>query len=303
MSDSVGKEIKISHLAYLLFFATVLSRIIKTPVYRPVVLMHGIVASSLDMNDIADWLRTSLPGIYILSMEIGNGVDDSFMWRLDKQVDYFCTKIQNDIRLHQGFNMLGFSQGSLIVRGAVERCSLPVYNLITLSGLHQGIFGIPYLLKLPVRFRELITKYAYGKVIQDHISVANYWRDPMQLNRYKSDCHFLPDINNEREIRNETYRINMLKLNAFVMTYSDLDEVVTPRESGWFRGYVSQTLKVETWNDSRQFTEDLIGMRTLWEQGKLYTFISHTRHQDTPHAPNREFFMSNILVFFNNTLS
>jgi hypothetical protein len=57
--------------------------------------------------------------------------------------------------------MLGYSQGSLIVRGAVERCSLPVFNLITLSGIHQGIFGIPYLTFIPEEYRVLITKYVY----------------------------------------------------------------------------------------------------------------------------------------------
>jgi palmitoyl-protein thioesterase len=300
--QKLEEQIKISHFTFLLFIATVLSRSIQTVIYRPVVLMHGIAASSSDLNELASWLRISFSGIYVVSIEIGNGFDDSFLWPLDKQVEYFCNTIRQDIYLQRGFNMLGFSQGSLIIRGAVERCSLPVYNLITLSGLHQGIFGIPYLLKLPVQFRELITKYAYEKPIQNRISAANYWRDPTQLNTYISHCHFLPDINNEGETRNETYRTNMLKLNAFVMTYSDIDEVVTPKESGWFMGYASQSLQIETWNHSRQFTEDLIGMRTLWEREKLYTFISHTRHQDTPHAPNREFFMKNILLFFNNTL-
>ncbi len=291
-----------SRLTFLLFVATVLSRSMQAVNYRAVVLMHGIVAAASDMNELAGWLETSFPGIYVVSIEIGNGVEDSFLWPLDKQVEHFCRTIHNDTHLQQGFNMLGFSQGSLITRAAIERCSLPVYNLITLNGLHQGVFGIPYLLKLPAQFRELITKYAYEKSIQDRISAANCWRDPFQLDHYISHCHFLPDINNEHETRNETYRNNMLKLNAFVMTYSDIDEVVTPRESGWFMGYVNQSLKIDTWNTSRQFTEDLIGMRTLWEQGKLHTFISHTRHQDAPHKPNKDFFMKNILPFFNNTI-
>ena len=268
--------------------------------------MHGIVASASDMDELAGWIKESFPGIYVISIEIGNGVEDSFLWPLDKQVEHFCRTIHNNTHLQQlgSYNMLGFSQGSLITRGAIERCSLPVYNLITLSGLHQGVFGIPYLLKLPAQFRELITKYAYDKSIQDRISAANCWRDPYKLGHYTKDCHFLPDINNEHQTtRNETYRNNLLKLNAFVMTYSDIDEVVTPKESGWFMGYVNQSLKIETWNTSRQFTEDLIGMRTLFEQGKLHTFISHTRHQDTPHKPNKDFFMKNILPFFNNTLS
>ena len=270
--------------------------------YRPTVLMHGIVASASDMNEVAVWLQSSLSEIYVVSIEIGNGVEDSFLWPLDKQVKHFCEQVNNNSQLQHGFNLLGFSQGSLIVRAAVERCSLPVYNLITLSGLHQGVFGIPYLLSIPEHFRHLISRFAYEKTIQDRLSPANCWRDPTDLDRYKVDCHFLPDINNERITRNETYRSNIIKLNAFVMTYSDIDEVVTPKESGWFLGYASKSLDIETWNTTRQYTEDLIGMRTLWEQGKVFRFVSHTRHQDTPHAPNRDFFMKMIFPFLNNTL-
>jgi palmitoyl-protein thioesterase len=285
-------------LVFLLFITTVFSN----GIYRPVVLMHGILSTAADMDELAGWIRTAFPGIYVVSIEIGNGVDDSFLWPADKQVEHFCQTVNADEHLRQGFNMLGYSQGSVITRGALERCSLPVHNLITLSGIHQGVFGIPYLLKLPAPIRELVTKYAYETPVQDIISVANYWRDPYQLNTYTSDCHFLPDINNEYMLRNETYRRNMLKLNAFVMTYSDIDEVVPPRQSGWFMGYAPNSLEVESWNNSRQFKEDLIGLRTLWEQGKIFTFISHVRHQDVPHTPNRDFIIQNILPFFNNTL-
>jgi hypothetical protein len=67
-------------------------------------------------------------------------------------------------------------------------------------------------------------------------------------------------------------------------------------------GYAPNSLDVETWNNSRQFTEDLIGLRTLWEQGKLYTFTAHVPHQDVPHTSNKNFLLQNIFPFFNNTL-
>ncbi|CAF1603028.1 unnamed protein product [Rotaria sordida] len=146
--------------------------------------MHGIVAFTSDMNELAGWLRTSFPGIYIVSIEIGNDFDDSFLWSLDKQVEHFCTRIRNDIHLQQA------------------------------------------------RFHQLVTKYAYEKFIQDRISIANYWHNPTQLNKYISQCHFLPDINNERETHNKIYCTNMLKLNAFVITYLDLDEIIVPKQSG-----------------------------------------------------------------------
>ncbi|CAF4521807.1 unnamed protein product [Rotaria sp. Silwood1] len=166
-------------LVFLLFITTVLS----SSVYRPVVLMHGIISAADDMDELAGWIRTSFPGIYVVSIEIGNGKDDSFLWPVEKQVEHFCKTVLDDENLRQGFNMLGYSQGSVIVRGALEKCSLPVHNLITLSGVHQGVFGMPYLQTLPVQFRELVTKFAYEDAIQNAISAANYWRDPDQLDR------------------------------------------------------------------------------------------------------------------------
>lgn len=271
--------------------------------YRPAVLMHGVLSTAADMYELAGWLNSTFPGIYVVSIEIGNGYYDSFLSPMNKQVELFCAAILADQNLRDGFNLLGISQGSLIVRGAVERCSLPVYNLITMVGAHQGVFGDPSLKLIPPPFWDLVSKFAYEESVQNVISIAGFWRDPFQLENYVKRCHFLPDINNEREVRNETYRENMLKLNAFVMTYSDIDEVITPPQSGWFLGYASHTLEPETWNQSRQYTEDLIGMRTLNEQGKLHMFIGHTRHQDSEHAPDKEFFFKNIIQFFNNTFS
>jgi len=46
--------------------------------YRPVVLMHGVTATASDMDELAGWLRESFEGIYVVSIEIGNGFDDSF---------------------------------------------------------------------------------------------------------------------------------------------------------------------------------------------------------------------------------
>ncbi|CAF1680340.1 unnamed protein product [Rotaria magnacalcarata] len=286
----------------LLFMIAILVNTNQAVTYRPVVLMHGILATADDMYELGGWLNSSFPGIYVVSIEIGNGYDDSLLLPMNKQVELFCANILADRHLSEGFNMLGISQGSLIVRAAVERCSLPVYNLITMVGIHQGLFGDALFKLLPVRFWELISKYAYEDFVQNTISVAGFWRDPFQLEKYIDGSHFLPDINNERKIRNETYRTNMLKLNAFVMVYSDKDEILTPPQSGWFLGYASESLVPETWNQSRQYTEDLIGMQTLREQGKLHMFTCHTRHEDTEHAPNKEFFFQNILSFFNNTL-
>jgi palmitoyl-protein thioesterase len=287
---------------YILLTIVLVCSSIDAKTYRPVVLMHGVTATASDMNELAGWVRESFEGIYVVSIEVGNGFDDSFLLPMSKQVELFCQTVLSDVKLRDGFNMIGVSQGSLIVRGAVERCSLPVYNLITLVGIHQGVFGIPGLQMLPPSIRELVSKYAYEEAVQNIVSVAGYWRDPYQLDKYFNKSLFLPVINNEGNHYNATYRLNMLKLNSFIMVYSDIDEVVSPPKSSWFIGFKPNSLEAETWNQSRQFTDDLIGMRTLWEQGKLFTFTCHTQHQDAQHGPDKDFFFKNILTFFNNTL-
>ena len=288
---------------FMLVVITIFSSSISAITYRPVVLMHGVTATASDLDELAGWIRQTFPGIYVISVEIGNGHDDSFLMPMNLQVEIFCATVRNDSHLQQGFNMLGFSQGSVIVRAALQRCSLPVYNLITLSGVNGGVFGVPNLMKLPPPFRELISEFAYEDAVQDRISVAGYWRDPYHLDKYMKRCRFLPDINNELPVQNQTYKMNILKLNAFVMTYSDVDEIVAPISSGWFLGYKPKSLQIELWNETRQFTEDLLGLRTLWEQGKIHQFTSHVPHADSDHAPNKDFIFQNIMPFFNNTLS
>ena len=290
-------------MLFLLFLLSLLLNVSVSVVYRPAVLMHGITSNAAGMDDVAQWIRSTFDGIYVVSIEIGNGKFDSYSMSIDKQIELFCKTVESDLQLRQGFNLLGYSQGSIIVRGAVQRCSLPVFNLITLSGIHQGIFGVPFLTQIPEQYRDLITKYAYEPGVQELVSPASYWRDPYQLARYSYACKFLPDINNELVPKNEIYRTNMLKLNSFVMTYSDIDEVIQPRESGLFLGYQNHTLDVETRNMSRQFTEDLLGLRTLNEQGRLFTFTSHCKHQDGTHEPNKQFLFENIVQFFNNTFA
>ncbi|CAF1351515.1 unnamed protein product [Adineta ricciae] len=289
-------------LSFLSSFIVVCVHLSHAVTFRPVVLMHGVTATAADMNELAGWIRDTYQGIYVVSIEIGNGYEDSFLFPLNKQVQIFCQTVSSDPKLQQGFNMIGVSQGSLIVRGAVERCSLPVYNLITLVGVHQGVFGIPGLQMLPPPIRELVSKYAYEDSVQKIVSVAGYWRDPFQLDKYYAKSQYLPDINNEGTTRNETYRSNMLKLNAFVMTYSDIDEVVSPPESGLFRGFKANSVATEVWNETRQYQEDLIGLKTLDEQGKLYRFKCHTKHQDAQHTPDKDFIFENVLPFLNNTI-
>jgi hypothetical protein len=61
----------------------VLTSVVSSLNYRPVVLMHGITSNADAMEDIPEWIRTSYPGIYVRSVEFGNGKRDSYLLTLD----------------------------------------------------------------------------------------------------------------------------------------------------------------------------------------------------------------------------
>lgn len=56
-----------------------------------------------------------MPGIYVQSVEIGNGaVEDSlngFFKNSNKQIDIVCKNLTANKNLKDGFNVIGFSQG------------------------------------------------------------------------------------------------------------------------------------------------------------------------------------------------
>lgn len=62
------------------------------------------------------YLERQIPGVYVLSLRIGNStvedLENGYFMSPNKQVDYVCDKIDNDVKLKNGFNAIGFSQGS-----------------------------------------------------------------------------------------------------------------------------------------------------------------------------------------------
>lgn len=61
-------------------------------------------------------LNKSLPGIYIVSLRIGSNiiedVENGYLMHPNKQINLACDIIGSDPKLSDGFNAIGFSQGS-----------------------------------------------------------------------------------------------------------------------------------------------------------------------------------------------
>lgn len=139
--------------------------------------MGDICCDPLSMGRIKRLIERELPGIYVYSVMVGNNVIDDFLngffGDVNAQIEQIAQKLANDTNLSQGFNAIGFSQGGQFMRAYVERYNAPkVYNLITMGGQHQGVFGFPDC--PPSNYticedaRRLIDLGAYLPFVQDH---------------------------------------------------------------------------------------------------------------------------------------
>merc|ERR1711976_527458 len=274
--------------------------------HLPVVLWHGMGDSCclpFSMGYIMGLIEDEYPGIYIHSLEIGNGIIEDtingFFSNMNKVVDEVCETLANDPQLQNGFNAIGFSQGSQFLRAALQRCGGPkMNNLISIGGQQQGVYGFPGCpgaeRELCDIMRELLSIGAYIPGIQKYSVQAQYWHDPLKEDDYRELSMFLADINQETYI-NETYKDHVKSLETFVMVRFNQDSMVQPVASQWFGYYVpGQAVETQTLQESTIYIEDKLGLKELDEAGKL-----HFLELDGDHLQfSAEWFIENIVKVY-----
>jgi len=264
----------------LVLLAAAATALAATP--RPTVIWHGMgdtCCYNFSMGAVKAEIEKSIPGVYVYSVEIGNSLPadefHGFFGNVNDQVDFVCNYVKSDPNLAGGFNALGFSQGGQFLRAYVERCNdPPVYNLITFGGQHLGVTDIPYCfgtnLTLCRDMDELLSLGAYADGVRNYSVQAQYFRSPLDYDTYLEKNIFLADINNERPVKNETYKQNLISLNEFVMIMFEYDITVVPKQSEWFGDFLPGTFNVTVpiW-EQPIYTEDWIGLQELNAKNKL----------------------------------
>ncbi|CAL8294961.1 unnamed protein product [Boreogadus saida] len=256
----------------------------------PLVMWHGMgdsCCNPLSMGAIKKMIEDDVPGIYVLSLRIGNNIvedtSNSFFMDVNQQVTRVCAQLAQDPQLKGGYNAMGFSQGGQFLRAVAQRCpSPPMKNLISVGGQHQGVYGLP---RCPGEssvicnwIRKALNTEAYSDMVQKHLVQAQYWHDPLEDDLYKKHSVFLADINQERVV-NETYKKNLQLLEKFVMVKFLNDTVVDPRVTEWF-GFLKtgQSKETETLQESLLYTEDRLGLAAMEKAGKLVFLASDGNH-------------------------
>lgn len=105
--------------------------------------------------------------------------------------------------------------------------------------------------------------------MQGKVVPAQYFRDPEDMENYLEHSAFLADINNEREVKNQTYKENLASLRKFVMFIFEDDLTVIPKVSGWFEEFNKTSGEVIKLKDRDLYKEDWIGLKELDKKGRL----------------------------------
>ena len=117
--------------------------------YTPTVLMHGLgdAGSNAGMQSLAQSVMSAYNGSYAAAVNVANGLL-SFLIPIADQIDEFAAAIKDDTKLwgQSLINLVGLSQGGLIVRGYVERYAgrggyPAVKNLVSICGVQNGEAG------------------------------------------------------------------------------------------------------------------------------------------------------------------
>ena len=100
---------------------------------------------------------------------------------------------------------------------------------------------------------------------------AQYFKDPRAFHKYITHNPFLPDINNEKAVRNETYKAALSSLDRLVLIRFTEDTVVEPRDSAWFSSFEpgNPPGPLVPMREQAMYTEDWLGLRALDESGRL----------------------------------
>lgn len=277
----------------------------KTDKSLPVVLWHGMgdsCCASYSIGYVADAISEEL-GVYVHSIATGNGhvadVYSSFFGNVNDQVASVCKEIHSTPELQGGYNAIGFSQGGQFLRAVAERCqgepgAAKMHTLITMGAQHQGVYNVPHCdtdaddkdakpSSVCLMIESMITRAAYAPFLREHVVQAQFFKDPFQLEEYLLSNPFLPDINNERPVKNATYAANLASLDRLVLFRFEREYTVVPRGSEWFDFFDGTTLV--DMHDTPLYKEDWIGLRTLDEKGRLI-------RSEVPDARHMQFSMA-----------
>ncbi|XP_003400099.1 lysosomal thioesterase PPT2 homolog [Bombus affinis] len=237
--------------------------------YHAVVVIHGVLTGSDSMELISNRIQEMHPGTQIYNTPRYAGWSSlESMWHQVEEIGMDVISV--GAAFPEGINLVGYSQGGLLARTILQRFpGHNVRNFISLSSPQAGQYGTQF---LHLFFPNLVCQTAYElfySKIGQHTSIGNYWNDPHHQELYYKYSTFLPYVNNEKNsTKMPMYKQGLTKLERMVLVGGPEDGVITPWQSSHF-GYYDVNETVIDMRDRRIYKDDLIGLKTLDESGRL----------------------------------
>ena len=242
---------------------------------------------------VGEYLNTTIGPTYTYNIRLDDdgGADQSatYFGNLTDQLQTVCDRISEDPILGQakGVNAIGFSQGGQFMRAYVEKCNNPpVKTLVTFGSQHNGISEFENCSEgswnpwICMTWEGLLKTQTWTPFVQSKLVPAQYFRDPEDLENYLEHSNFLADVNNERAVKNATYKDNVKKLERFIMYMFSDDTVVVPKETAHFDNVVGSGDEAEVikMRDRELYKEDWLGLKDLDKRGKLEFKVAEGGH-------------------------
>ncbi|KAH7313181.1 Alpha/Beta hydrolase protein [Rhexocercosporidium sp. MPI-PUGE-AT-0058] len=237
----------------------------------PLIIWHGLGDNYAadGLADVAALAEKVHPGTftYIIRLDEDASSDRTatFFGNLTLQLEQVCADLASHpiLSTAPAVDALGFSQGGQFLRGYIERCNKPPQH----NGISefQTCSSGDWVCK---GAQGLLRSNTWSSFVQSRLVPAQYFRDPAQLDDYLEHSNFLADVNNERQLKNQTYKENLGRLERFTMVLFEEDETVVPKESSWW-AEVDEEGNVTELRERDIYKEDWVGLRGLDEKGAL----------------------------------
>ncbi|XP_075254718.1 lysosomal thioesterase PPT2 homolog [Convolutriloba macropyga] len=241
------------------------------PVYRPLVLIHGVTASYTEFDTLKKFVREDFPSMKVFALN-GNFNDFLSVVSLLEQVPVFSSLLYNITQQYGDVTLLGYSQGGALARGVVQMSDNEnIHTFISLSAPALGEYGIPDMYP-PLDFKHLKREEVYHicyRNLGQTVSVCNYWTDPTKRKEYLANNYYLPFLNNEvPHASAKRYKDNFVNLEQLVLVGGPDDGTIIPWQSAHY-GFYDENLNIVPFYEQPTYLNDSYGMRTINEAEKL----------------------------------
>ncbi|CAH9145934.1 unnamed protein product [Cuscuta epithymum] len=276
MANRFSLPISFSHTIFVL--QLIVFSFIPFSSSTPFIVLHGISMACVDGGSTYYTMTlSSMTKVKGQCVEVGNGLFDSWMMPMNKQVADACGKVKRMPELKGGYNMVALSQGNMVGRGVIEECDgPPVKNFISVGGPDAGHASTYPCGKFPWcnTIGHFYGMGVYNDFAQTHLAPSGYIKIPSDIPGYLKGCRYLPRLNNEIKDKDSALRKKKFSsLERLVLVLFQADTIILPQESSWFGYYPNGDFsKAVPMQQTDVYKKDLFGLQTLDKAKKIKFF-------------------------------